>query len=453
VAFNKEIKRLDKSNINLTITIPKEDVRSQYQDMLKDYSKNIQIPGFRKGKVPQDVLERKYADALRQEALGRIIEDALKDVFKDENLPRNEKPLPYCTPELQNEPKFDLEQDLQFSVVYDVLPEVKIGSWKGLNVEYPYAEVSDEDINRELDAIRERNAIVMDRDDNAEAKKGDVVTIDYMIFDETGQSSKDLQREDFVFTLGSNTNIYQFDDDIIGMKKGETKKFEKKFADDHADHYIAGKTVNIQITLTALKEKKIPDLDDDLAQDVDEKFKTLDDLKNDIRKKLERNLERKLREVKTSELLKKIMENTHVVIPESMIKAEIEGRFRQLAQYYNTSAQIMMQMMTSGEGHEEREKRWRETAEKALHSRLIIETLIEEQNFDIKDEDIEKEIEVIASENNVEADEVRKHYDDQAFMYLKEEIKERRVIDMMMAENTFKSEKKENYLEFMTDNS
>ena len=452
MAFNKEIKRLDKSNINLTITIPKEDVRSQYQDMLKDYSKNIQIPGFRKGKVPQEVLERKYADALKQEALGRIIEDAIKEVFKDENLPRNEKPLPYCTPEIQGEPKFDLEQDFQFSVIYDVLPEVKIGSWKGLKIEYPYAEVTDEDVNRELDAIRERNAVVMDRDDNAEAKMGDVVTVDYKIFNEKGESPQDLQRKDFVFTLGSNANVYQFDDDIVGMKKGETKEIEKKFADDSADHLIAGKTRKMQITLTALKEKKIPDLDDDLAQDVDEKFKTLDDLKNDIKKKMEKNLERKLREVKTNELLKKIMENTPVIIPESMIKAEVEGRWRRLAQYYNTSAQTMMQMMTTGEGHEEREKEWRETAEKALHSRLIVETLIEEQNFDIKNEDIEKEIEFIASENNIEADEVRKHYDEQEFMYLKEEIKERRIIDMMFAENTFKSEKKENYLDFMADN-
>jgi trigger factor len=232
VAYKKEIKHLEKSNINLTITVPKEDVRSQYQDMLKDYSKNIQIPGFRKGKVPQEVLERKYADALKQEALGRIIENALQDVFKDENLPRNEKPLPYSAPEMKDEPKFDLEQDFQFSVIYDVLPEIKIGSWKGLTVEHPYAEVTNEDVDRELDTIRERNAIVMDRDDNAEAKKGDVVTIDYRIFDETGESPQNLQRKDFAFTLGSNTNIYLFDDDITGMKKGETKEFEKKFADD-----------------------------------------------------------------------------------------------------------------------------------------------------------------------------------------------------------------------------
>jgi len=453
VAISKEIKRLEKSNINLSITVPKEDVRAQYQDMLNDYAKNIHLPGFRKGKVPREVLEVKFKDALKQDALGRIIESALKEVFSDENLPRNERPLPYSTPELRDEPKFDLEQDLVFSVIYDVLPDVKIGRWKGLNVEYPYAEIAKEDIDRELEGIRERNAIVMDRDDSAAAQNGDVVTINYQIFEEDGETSSNFKRDDFAFTLGSNTNSYQFDDDIAGMKKGETKEFKKKFADDFFESALAGKERKVRITLTSLKEKKLPDLDDDLAQDVDEKFKTLDDLKNSIKERLQKNLERRLLDVKSSELLKKIMENTPVILPESMITAEVEGRWRRLARYYNTSAETMMQMMASGEGYEEREKEWRETAAKALHSRVIIETLLEEQNIEVTDEDVEKELESIAAEAETDIDEVKKHYDEQALLYLREEIKERRLIDLMLAENTLKTGKKENYLDFMSDNS
>ncbi|MDR1838881.1 MAG: trigger factor [Treponema sp.] len=453
MAVTKEIKRLEKSNISLSITIPKEDVRDQYQKMLNDYVKNIQLPGFRKGKVPQEVFERKFADALKQDAMGRIIESALKDVFSEENLPRNERPLPYSTPELQDEPKFDLEQDLQFSVIYDVLPDVKIDQWKGLNVEYPYAEITKEDIDRELEGIRDRNAIVMDRDDSAAAQNGDVVTIDYKILEEDGETPSGFKRDDFAFTLGSNTNFYQFDGDITEMKKGETKEFEKEFASDFFENALAGKKRKVRLTLTSLKEKKLPDLDDDLAQDVDEKFKTLDDLKNSIKERLTKNLERRLRDVKTSEMLKEIIKNTPVIMPESMIKAEVEGRWRRLAQYYNTSAETMMQMMKSGEGHEEREKEWRSVAEKALHSRLIIETLLEEQKIEVTDDDVEKEFERMAVENSMEVDEVKKHYDEQALIYLKEDIKERRLIDMMFSENTLKPGKKENYLDFVTDNS
>ena len=449
MAVTKEITRLEKSNVKLNITIPRDDVREQYNNMLREYSKNMQIPGFRKGKVPQEVLERKFADALKNDALGRIMESALQDIFKEENLPRNERPLPYSAPELQGEPKLDLEQDLQFSVVYDVLPDVKIGQWKGLKVEFPYAEIGDDEINKELEEIRERNAIVMDRDEEAAAQNGDVVTIDYQIFNENGEAHPDMQRKDFAFTLGSGTNVFKFDDDIIGMKKGETKEFEKKFADDHIEPDLAGKTRKVQITLTSLKEKKLPDLDDDLAQDVDEKFGTLDDLKNSIRERLNKNLDWRLREKKLNEVLKKIMENTPVIVPESMIQAEVEGRWRRLARYYNTSAETMMQMMSGGE----KENEWREAAEKALHSRIIIETLMEEQKIEVTDEDVQKEFQRMAGENGVEIDEVKKHYNEQALINLKEDIREQKITDILLAENSLNPGKKENYLDFMTDNS
>ena len=451
MAVTKEINRLEKSNVKLTVTVPKDDVRTQYQNMLKEYTKNLQIPGFRKGKVPQEVLERKYADALKSDALGRIIESALQDTF--ENLPRGERPLPYSTPELQDEPKLDLEQDFQFSVVYDVLPEVKIGQWKGLMIEHPYAEIGKEEIDRELEEIRERNAIVMDRDDNAVAQKGDVATVDYQIFDENGEAQDDLQRKNFTFTIGANTNGYQFDDEITGMKKGGTKEFDKEFTDDFMEPTLSGKTRKVQITLTELKEKKLPELDDDLAQDVDQKFNTLNDLKNSVREKLTKNLEKRLRDIQLSELLKEIMKNTPVILPESMVRAEVDGRWRRLARYYNTTVETMMELMTSKERREEIEKEWHETAEKALHSRLIIETLMEELNIEVTDEDVEKEFERIASETGADIEETKKNHNEQTIFYMKEDIKERRVIDIILAENTLKEGKKENYLDFITDNS
>ena len=449
--INKEIKRLDKSNVELTITVPKEDVQIQYNKMMNEYTKTLQLPGFRKGKVPREVLERKFTDALKSDALSRIIESALQDVFKEENLPRGEKPLPYSAPEMQGDPPvLDIEQDLKFSVIYDVMPEVKIGQWKGLNVEYPYADVEESDIDRELEEIRERNAIVMDRDDTADALKGDVVTVDYQIFDENGEASSlnDMKRNDFVFTLGSGDNAFKFDDDITGMKIGETKEFQKQFDDDCKTAALAGKTRKVQITLTSLKEKKLPDLDDDLAQDVDAKFNTLDDLKNTIKDKMEKQLQIQLRGKKTNELLKVIMENTPVILPESMIKTEIESRWRRIARYYNADVENIRQMMSvSGKDDE-----WRREAEGALHSRLIIETLMEEQKIEATDEDVEKEFESIAAANGSAVEEIKKHYDDNAIFYLKEDIREKRIIDMLFAENNLKTGKKENYLDFMSDN-
>jgi len=449
VAFTKEITRLEKSNVKLSVTVPKDDVRAKYDDMLKDYTKNMQLPGFRKGKVPREVLERKFGDALKNEAVGRIIEDALGEIFKDESISRYERPLAYSTPELQGEPQIDFQQDFQFSVVYDVLPEVKIGQWKGISVEYPYASVENEDIDRELGEIQERNAIVMDREDDACAQNGDVADIDYQIFNENGEAVPDLKREDFVFTIGTNSP-YQFDNDIIGMKKGETKEFEKKFADDLFDASLAGQSRKVQINLNTLKEKKLPDLDDELAQDVDEKYNTLDDLKNSIRERLEKGLERRLREKKISELLKKIMENTPVTIPESLVQAEVESRWNRLARMYGTDVEMLKKLMNVG--GQDGEDKWRANAEISLHSRMIVETLIEEQKFEVSDEDVEKEMERIAVEGGVDINEVKKDHTVQDIAYLKEDIKERRLFDILLGENTFNPVKKENYLDFMSDN-
>jgi trigger factor len=454
VAVTKEITRLEKSNVKLSLTVPKDEVRSQYQKLLADYAKNVQIPGFRKGKVPQEVLERKFGEALKGEALGHIIESAVSGILHDENLPREEKPLPYSTPQLQDEPKLDLEQDLTFSVEYDVLPAVNVGQWKGLEVEAPDAGVTSEDIDRELEEVRERNAIVLDRDDGVAAQSGDVVTVNYAEIGENGEALPNSQREDFVFTLGSGYNIYKFDDEIRGMKKGETREFDKTFPADFADSTLAGQAKKLRVTLTALKEKKLPDLDDDLAQDVDEKFNTLDDLNNSIRERLEKSLQRRLKDIKISKLLEKIMENTPVVIPESMIRVELEGRMRNLARRFNTSADGIMKMLSQTEdGLDNIEKEWRPGAEKALHSRLIVETLMEEQKLEASDEEVEKELETMAAETGTALEEFKKYYEQENMKeYLKEDIKERKLFDILLAENTIKPGKKEKYLDLMANN-
>jgi len=448
VAISKEIKRLDKSNVAMSVTVPKEDILAQYNDMLKEYSKSLQIPGFRKGKVPQSVLEQKFGEALKGDALGRIIESTMQDIFKEGALPRSEKPLPYATPQLKEEDlKLDFDKDLSFTVIYDVIPEVKIGQWKGFTIDYPYAEVEKEDIDRELEEIRDRNAFVLDCDDSAAAKKGDVVTIDYQIMEEDGVTPMSISRKDMAITLDGK-NVFKFDDYIIGMKKGETKSFEKKFEDDYFDPTLTGKSRKVQITISLIKEKKLPDLSDDLAQDVDEKFKTLDDLKNSIKDRLNKTLESRLKDKKLSALLEKIMETTPVIIPESMINAEVEGRLRRIARYYNTTAEIMMQLTG-----EEQMKEMRDASQRALHSRLIIETLIEEQKIETTDDELSNEIEKIASEHNADINEIKKQYEsEEAKEYLKEDIKEKKIIDMLFAENTLKQGKKENYLAFMSDN-
>ncbi|MDR1177177.1 MAG: trigger factor [Treponema sp.] len=456
MALSKELERLEKSSVKLTVTVGMDDVRSQYDDLLKDYTKSVQMPGFRRGKVPREVLIRKFGEALKGEALGRIIEKSITDIFTDEAFTREDRPLPYSTPQVQDEPKLDLDQDLKFSVVYDVLPKITVSAWKGIEAEAPEASVSDEDLNRELEALRERNAIVLDRDDGDAAEKGNVVTVNYCECDDAGNVIPGSERQDFAFTLGSGYNLYHFDDEIVGIKKDETRDFDKTYPEDFSDKDLAGKTKKLRVTLTALKEKRLPELDDDLAQDVDEKYKTLDDLKNSIRERLGRNLEQQLKNLKINALLEKIMENTPVDIPESMIRVELEGRWRNLARQFGVDEEALSaNMAKSGDGNGKGtiQEGWRTDAVKALHSRLIVETLIEQEKLEAGDDEVEKEFERMAEEMGSPIEEIKKYYQgDTMKEYLKEDIKERKLFDVLLAENTLKPGKKMNYLDLVGNN-
>jgi trigger factor len=438
----------------LALTVEKDDVRSQYDELLKNYSKNIQIPGFRKGKVPREVLIRKFGDALKAEVTGTLIEKSVSETFENESFAREDRPLPYSTPQIQDEPELDLEKDFTFSVVYDVLPKVTVGVWKGLEAEAPEAEITEEDIDRELETVRERNAIVLDRDEGAGAEKGNVVTVNYGELDDAGEPIPGTERQDFVFTLGTGYNVYKLDDDIVGMKNGETKEVVRTYPEDEDDPAIAGKTVKLRVSLTALKERKLPDLDDDLAQDVDEKYHTLEDLKNNIRETLAKNLENRLRDIKISNLLEKIVADTPVDIPESMIRMELESRWRNFARRFNASPEDLRRSLEqNSQDTSAIMEGWRPTAVKALHSRLIVETLMEDLKLEASDEEVAGEIERLAAGDSAAAEDIKKYYEQETMKeYLKEDIKERKLFDILLSENTIKTGKKENYLDLMSNN-
>jgi trigger factor len=450
VSVTKEITRLDKSNVKLSLTVPKEDVLSQYQDIIKEYCKNVQIPGFRKGKVPQAVLERKFGSELQGEALGKIIEKTMEEVFEDESMPENEKP--YSSPEMEEEPALDFGKDLCFSLVYDVFPTVEVGQWKGFEVEVPDAAVSKEDIARELEDVRERSALVIDRDENAQAQNGDVVTINYCELGENDEAIPSTERQDFACTLGKNLNIYAFDEDMVGMKKGETKTFSKTYPEGEKEAF-AGQTKKFKVTLTALKEKKLPDLDDELAQDVDEKYKTLDDLKNSIQERLQKNLDMRLREMKVNKLLEKIMESTPVILPESMVKAELNGRMRSFARNLGIETAKLTQMMGESNEFSELSTAWRPSAEKSLHSKLIINAIIDKEKVEPSADDIEKELESMASDEGTSIEELKAQYGEGRIMeILKDELQERKLFDMLLTENTVAKGPAARYLDVMGNN-
>ena len=181
--LTKEFKSLEKSAVELTVTISKKDVAETYQNVLNNYVKNAQIPGFRKGHVPANVLERKYGDSIKADALGTLIDQSFEEIFKDDT---ENRPLPYAQPSMDKAPEFDLSKDLTYTVKYDVFPKVEIKDFSGVTVKEPQVTVTEDDLKEELKTIQERNAAITDKKDGV-VEKDNVITINYVEVGEDGK--------------------------------------------------------------------------------------------------------------------------------------------------------------------------------------------------------------------------------------------------------------------------
>lgn len=451
VTVSKEITRLEHSAVKLTLTVAKDEVRSSYDSLLEEYAKVIQIPGFRKGKAPRPILERKLGEALQTDALARIVERAMTTVLEDKDeLPADARPLPYSTPKIEDMPSLDLDVDMVFSVTYDTFPAIHLGPWKGLEIEVPQVVIEDDDINRELAFIQERNATVQDKDDDAPAEQNDVVTVTYAELTPEGTTAPGTERQDFVFTLGTGHNIYKIDDDILGMKKGESKDFEKSYPETFEDADLAGKTKKLRVSLTALKKKELPALDDEFAQDVDEKYKTLEDLKNSLRERLSRDVEERLQAVKINTLLEKIMEHTPVDLPESMIQLQLDRNWQNLAQRLNTPVEALKESVETAESPLTGiVQNWRPETIKLLHSRLVMEEIMKDLHIVVTDEDVKAQVKTLAGNSGTPLEEMERYYQQgEARQYLEDEVKEARAYKQLLAENIIKPGNTMKYREF-----
>ena len=266
--LTKEFTNLEKSAVKLSVTVDKADVEQAYNSTISKYVKNAQIPGFRKGHVPASVLEKKYGESLKADTIGEIIDTAVSEIFEKET---DNRPLPYAQPVLEEMPALDVTKDLKFTLTYDVFPKVSVKDFAGVTVKEPQVTVGDAEIDEEIKAMQERNAMVIEKKDNT-VEKDNIVTIDYVEVGEDGKEIADTKRQDYVFTVGSGENLYKIDDEILGMKKDETKEITKKFKKDYEDTDLAGKTVKLNVTIKAVKFRDLPAIDDDFAQDCNEKY-------------------------------------------------------------------------------------------------------------------------------------------------------------------------------------
>jgi len=440
--FMKEFTPIEKSRIKLSITVKQDEVQNRYALLTKKYAKQLQIPGFRKGKVPIKILEQKFGETLWAETYDEIIQTVLEEAFASAD--KYSRPLPYSQPQLDGTPDFKPDADMVFALVYDALPKAEITKAEGFTVSVPEVSVTDGDIQKELELIRERNALVIDCGDSDTVQNDNIVTIDYAELDDAGAEVEGSNRNDFVFTLGKGQFHYGIDDELIGMKKGERKIITKTYPSNDNDTSRAGKTIKLKVTVTALKRRELPAIDDDLAQDVSEKYKTLADLKADISKNLSRQVADTLERRKSDSLLKQMAEANPFELPESMVQAELESRWAMLAQRFGMTPENL-EKLTSGEDSKISKTatatEWRPEAELRLKTRIIVEKLLEERAITASPEEVEAEYAAISERTGSSVEDVKKHYESnlREKEYLIDDIKEKKLYAQLFEKSTVQS--------------
>lgn len=442
------IKKLDNSAVKLAITVSGKKTRENYDSLLVKYAKEAQIKGFRKGKVPTHVLETKFGESIKSETYYNLIEEAVKEALEKVET----KPLPMSTPTLMDEEKLSpvLDKDFTFSIKYDVYPEVEISNYEGISVEVPEVKLGKAELDEELKKVQEQNAMMIDKSEGTVAEN-DSLTVNYCELDDKGDKIAETAGEDFSFTVGSEYSPYKMDKDVIGMKKDETKVIEKSFAKDDSDEKLAGRDVKVEVTITSIKEKDIPKLDDELAQDVNEEFKTLDDLKKDLQTKLNEQLENKKKEITHEQIFDTIIEATPIDLPASMIQAELDNNLQNFARQMGMEPKQLLSMLGKGsEGPEALFEEWRPSTIKNLKKSIILDTIAKDQNFEISDEEVDAEYDKIAKANDKEVSEIKDYYiANNAVEYIKSDIKSKKAMDVLVDKASIKKGKKISFLELM----
>lgn len=437
----QKIKDLENSAVELTVTIGKDSVVESYDKIINKYAKTIQIKGFRKGKAPRAVIENKFGDVLKEETMYTLIEDEVQEAI--ENVEEENKPLQYSSPKLSDEENLalDLEKDFSFSFTYDIFPKYEIPAYEGYTVEVSDVEIGEQPLAEELKQLQDQNAMVMEKDVAAENES--IVTVDYCELDEHDEVIEGTAREGYVFTVGTGYNIYKFDDDIIGMKAGDEKVFEKSFDEEYDIKEYAGKSVKIKAVVKAVKVREIPELDDDFAQDISEEYETLEDLKNATLKKIEERLEAKVKEEKITKLYDQMLEKLEIALPESMIQAELENSWRNFASQSGMQEDQLMQILEM-QGKEKADllNEWKPQAERSLKIQLLLDKITAKEGVTVTDEEVEE------NESLFEGIEDPRQKDYYKLMW-KEDRKMQKTIDLLLEKNTFTKKGKVSFKDFM----
>ncbi|MBO5484393.1 MAG: trigger factor [Lachnospiraceae bacterium] len=394
-----QVEKLEKSMAKLTVEVSAEDFDAAVNQAYQKNKAKIALPGFRKGKAPRAMIEKMYGPAVFfEDAANIVIPDAYEAAAKESEL------------EIVAQPSIDVVQiekgkPFIFTATVAVKPEVTLGDYKGIEVEKKAAEVTEDELNAEIDKVRESNARMITVDDRA-VEDGDITTIDFDGYVD-GEPFEGGKGTDYPLTIGSHSFIDNFEEQLIGKKIGEEVEVNVTFPEQYQAEELQGKPALFKVTVKEIKVKELPELDDDFAQDVSD-FDTIAEYKADLEKKLLENKEAALKREKEEDVVTKIIENATMEIPEPMINTQVNQMTQEFAQRIQSQGLSLQQYMQfTGLTPDKMAEELKPQALKRIQSRLVLEAVVAAENIEASEEDIQKEMENMASMYQMEADKLK----------------------------------------------
>ncbi len=357
------------------------------------YLKNrnmFRIPGFRKGKVPRKIIEMNYGkEIFYEDAVNIILPEAYEDAIKELELE------PVDNPEIDIE-EIQLGEPILVKVEVDVKPEFKLGDYKSIELERIEYNVTDEMVDHELEHVQDANARLLDASDR-EVKDGDILNIDFAGFVD-GEQFPGGTAEKFELTIGSKMFIPGFEEQLIGKKKEEEVEVKVTFPEEYHEETLAGKEAIFNVVIHDIKEKELPELDDEFAKDVSE-FDTLDEYKADIRERLEKDLKEQEKIETENRVIEAVLEISEVDVPNGMVESQIDDEIRQLDYRLRSQGMSLEQYMefTGGKIEEIRDE-MSPAALNRVKVDLLLEAVVDAEGIEVTDEDLEKELSDLAEQ-------------------------------------------------------
>ncbi len=427
------VEKKDNNIVVISLEASAEEFKAALQKSFNKNKNRFQIPGFRKGKAPFNLVKQYYGEGvLYDDAIDFVVNPAYTEAIKEHNL------------EVVSRPELDIQEigedkGIKYTISVTVKPEVELGKYEGVEAAYSYTAPTDETVEAELKRLQDRNGRMVPVEGRA-VEDGDTVTIDYEGFVD-GVAFEGGKAEGHDLKIGSNSFIPGFEDQLIGHNIDEEFPITVTFPEDYHAENLKGKEATFQIKLHAIKVKELPELDDDFAKDVSE-FDTLDEYKADILKTQTEQAEKAAKDRFENEVVKVVCENAKVDIPECMVETEIDSMIDE--QNYRMRSQgldLNMYLQYMGQTMEEYRKGIRTMAETRVKSSLVLEACAKAMNIEATDADVEEEAEKLAAQYGMKKDDFMARIKDND-SFLRESIVGRKTVDAL-AEKAIKTEPKE----------